>query len=73
MALALSFWEDNGVSLPLLVLPSLWHQLPLFKGLAPTDSGDTTSQRSTFISFPGPDAASPFKDQDHNSGCLDRM
>lgn len=70
-ALAPSFLEKYGVSLPTGVLSNLWHQLPRLKGLAPTGAEDT-SPRKHVHAFPGLEVLSPFKAQDYNSGPLDR-
>lgn len=37
-----SFSQKYGVPLLTLVLPNLWHQLPLLKGLVPVGTEDTS-------------------------------
>lgn len=61
--------------MPLLavVLPNLWHQPSLFKEPAPSGLANTNFQRSTLYCAQVQVPCHPFKDQDHDSGCLDRM
>lgn len=69
IALAPSFWEEHGAPLSTLILPDLWHQLPLCKQPAPMGTSHAAFRRSTSYRS---QVQKPLKDQDHDSGCLDR-